>query len=245
MSNNKKGPYAILPAEIRYDDNLSSAEKLLYAEISVMTHEKGYCYASNRYFANLYNVTSHTVSNWMRGLETNNYIKRELIRNNDNNFTQRVIYITTPNTDFSQPPVSDSQDPDYKNFIQNSTRENKNKENITSKIKENEVNEMDEIIEEFTSDNELQNTIRDYINMRKTLKRPLTTKGLQLILKKLSKLADDIPTQILVLEQSIENSWQGVFPLREETNYNNKRQKKTNNIFLEMLLEEEGEDIYE
>ena len=49
--------------------------------------------------------------------------------------------------------------------------------------------------------------------MRKKIRKPMTEYAKKLILKKLSTLKDD-PNEIL--EQSIMNSWQGIFPLRKE-----------------------------
>ena len=57
--------YAVIPATVRYDTNLKPAEKLLYAEITSLSNKYGYCFASNKYFANLYNVDPHTVSQWI------------------------------------------------------------------------------------------------------------------------------------------------------------------------------------
>ena len=55
----------------------------------------------------------------------------------------------------------------------------------------------------------------EFIKMRNKIKKPLTEKAKELILKKLNKLTDNENDKILILEQSIENSWQGVFPLKE------------------------------
>lgn len=67
-----------------------------------------------------------------------------------------------------------------------------------------------------------------YLEMRKTIKKPATLHAQNLIIKKLLKMEDD-PN--LILEQSIENSYQGVFPLKTggtsgtNTNRGNRNQK--------------------
>ena len=52
--------YAIIPSEVRYDSKLKANEKLLFAEITSLTNKKGYCYASNEYFASLYSTSKET-----------------------------------------------------------------------------------------------------------------------------------------------------------------------------------------
>ena len=40
--------YIVIPANVRYDKNLSFLEKFLYGEIDVLAREKGHCNATNR-----------------------------------------------------------------------------------------------------------------------------------------------------------------------------------------------------
>ena len=52
--------------------------------------------------------------------------------------------------------------------------------------------------------------------MRKQIKKPLTPHGVKLLISKLSKINQETgqdPSE--VLDQSTMNSWQGVFPLKE------------------------------
>lgn len=74
MDENKKSYYAVIPACVRYDEKLPANAKLLYGEITALTNEKGYCWASNAYFAKLYNVTPQTVSNWIALLKKQKHI---------------------------------------------------------------------------------------------------------------------------------------------------------------------------
>ena len=85
--------YAIIPATVRYDTNLKYAEKLLYGEITALANKNGYCYAQNKYFADLYNVTAVSVSRWISHLQELVYTKTEVIRNENKEIVSRNIYI--------------------------------------------------------------------------------------------------------------------------------------------------------
>lgn len=60
--NEHRGYYAIIPAIVRYDNHLNGNAKLLYGELTALANEKGYCWATNQYFANLYNVSIGDIS---------------------------------------------------------------------------------------------------------------------------------------------------------------------------------------
>lgn len=53
--------YAVIPATIRYDSRISANAKLLYGEITALCNEKGFCWATNGYFSELYNVSSRSI----------------------------------------------------------------------------------------------------------------------------------------------------------------------------------------
>lgn len=89
----KNNYYAIIPATVRYNLDLKPNEKLLYGEITALANSKGFCFANNRYFAELYKVTIHTVSQWISHLEKLGYVKIELIRDNKKEIKERRIYI--------------------------------------------------------------------------------------------------------------------------------------------------------
>ncbi len=93
---NKKNYYAVIPAEVRYSKNLKANEKLMYGELTALANEKGYCYASNEYFSQLYEVSKSTVSRWVSNLERNKFLKIKMIyEKGTKNIKERRIYIST------------------------------------------------------------------------------------------------------------------------------------------------------
>tara|TARA_R110002167_G_scaffold70325_1_gene198140 strand:- start:3838 stop:4491 length:654 start_codon:yes stop_codon:yes gene_type:complete len=75
----KPNYYAIIPAEVRYSKKLTPNAKLLYAEITALSNKDNVCWASNKYFSNLYNVSTVTISRWISSLVKNNFINRYII----------------------------------------------------------------------------------------------------------------------------------------------------------------------
>lgn len=94
MKEQQKAYYAIIPANVRYDKDLSPNTKLLYGEITALCSEKGYCWASNQYFADLYKVSKITVSRWISTLYKKGYITVEtLYKEGTKEIIGRHLYI--------------------------------------------------------------------------------------------------------------------------------------------------------
>ena len=75
----QKNFYAVIPAFVRYDKDLQPNAKLLYGEITALSNEKGFCWAENEYFANLYNVSKTSISKWISSLIKKQYITSEIV----------------------------------------------------------------------------------------------------------------------------------------------------------------------
>lgn len=60
---------------------------------------------------------------------------------------------------------------------------------------------------------ELAETLAAFAEHRKKLKKPMTDRAKELMLSKLSKMAKTEQEQIAILNQSIVNGWQGIFPI--------------------------------
>ena len=90
----KKNYYAIIPASVRYDEKIRANAKLLYGELTALSNEKGYCWASNQYFAELYGVSKKSVSNWISELRDGGYIHVEMTyKDGSKEIDVRKIYI--------------------------------------------------------------------------------------------------------------------------------------------------------
>jgi predicted phage replisome organizer len=76
--------------------------------------------------------------------------------------------------------------------------------------------------EYYPTDDLLNQTFTDYVEMRKKLKSPMTERAIQLAMNNLEKLSGgDNDTAVQILEQSVMNSWKGLFALKEEKRSNN------------------------
>jgi hypothetical protein len=73
----KPNYYAILSAEVRYDNRLKANTKLMYAEITALCNMNGKCYATNKYFSKLYNVGKGSISGYINELVKYGYIETE------------------------------------------------------------------------------------------------------------------------------------------------------------------------
>ena len=61
----------------------------------------------------------------------------------------------------------------------------------------------------------IQQPLREFVKMRKAIKKPITTHGLELAVKKLHEIAKTESEAVAVIEQSVMNSWQGFFALKK------------------------------
>lgn len=81
--------YAIIPADVRYCKALIPMARLLYSEITALCNKEGFCWATNSYFAELYEVAPTTISEWVGQLIKHGFIKVEIPDK-----VHRKIYLT-------------------------------------------------------------------------------------------------------------------------------------------------------
>ena len=97
-------------ADVRYDKDLRPNEKLLYGEITALSDKHGYCWATNRYFAELYEVTPKCVSKWINHLIEKGYLFSKIIYEEDGKTVSQRIICVRPITLQEEPPIRQKED---------------------------------------------------------------------------------------------------------------------------------------
>ena len=100
--------------------------------------------------------------------------------------------------------------------------------------------DYDVLIDEYTCNDMLITAIYEFIKMRKSIKKPITSYGLKRILNELDRLATNDDEKIQILDKSIERSWAGVFELN-----NNGANSKEKEQKLDPKESYKGKTIYE
>ena len=79
------------------------------------------------------------------------------------------------------------------------------------------IGDFQEIIISYTTNEQLIEALNAFILMRKGIKKPLSERAINMLLKKLSELCkEDDELKIKLIDQSIFHNWQDVFPLKED-----------------------------
>lgn len=130
--------YSILTANVRYDKELKANEKLLFSEITALSNRNGYCHATNKYFAQLYDKNSSTISDWINHLKQRGYLKVVMIKDGKQIKERRLFPISNPirenpNTPSEKTVEGYSEKAEYP--IQKNPKENITSINTTSKNK--------------------------------------------------------------------------------------------------------------
>lgn len=227
MEEQQKAYYAIIPANVRYDKDLAPNAKLLYGEITALCNEKGYCWASNQYFAELYGVSILSIKRWVNSLVTKGYVYRTLTyKPNSKEVDKRILSIdggikidTTSVQKCYDPSIKNDTSSSIKNDTDNNTSIN-NTFNNTDIYKEKNIKKesVNSVIAEYTENKDLQDALHGFVEMRNKARKPLTARAMKLSLNKLNELALDDVTKIAIVNQSIVHSWLTFYKLQNNNN---------------------------
>ena len=98
-----------------------------------------------------------------------------------------------------------------KNSDNNTKKERKKKES-------KKTTNYDSIINESIQDESVKKEIYEFIKMRKLIKKPMTDRALKGLISKLNELSSNPVDQAKILERSVINDWQSVYPLPSNNN---------------------------
>lgn len=173
----KPNYYAVIPAEVRYNNKLTANSKLLYGELSALSNKTGISWAQNKYFAELYSVDAKTVSRWIQQLQAEGFIEVKMEYDKQTKqVTKRLIKITTvgggdKNVQGGQkdPQGGDKnvQDNIYNNNSYNNTRNNTATFKKVSDFNENYLLAYEHIVKLFHERNTPKTTKQkiDWLNV--------------------------------------------------------------------------------
>lgn len=103
----KPAYYAVLTAEVRYSKVLKPMEKLIFAEITALSNATGECWATNRYFADLYDVSTGTVSKWIANLAKQGFVNRRVTyKEASKQIDKRFLSLSNPMVENDHTPMA-------------------------------------------------------------------------------------------------------------------------------------------
>lgn len=81
MDERKPAFWAVIPASVLFSEDLRPNAKLLYGVVTLLQESSGYCYASNRYLANLFGLQPETITGLLNNLVEAGLIATDVVRN--------------------------------------------------------------------------------------------------------------------------------------------------------------------
>ncbi|MBR2311112.1 MAG: helix-turn-helix domain-containing protein [Oscillospiraceae bacterium] len=250
MDARRPGYYAVIPADVRYDDRLPANAKLLYGEIAALITAEGYCFASNAYFAWIYKLSERTVSSLIGKLQEYKYIDVELKKDpKTGQVIKRLIYLKVSSCD-GRPLAEIFYTPrkyfqeGIENFFQDTNLSNTDilKENKKEKPKSERASPL--------TDEQLQQMFVDWIKpfgwskdekngvylalvgfyspREKKKQEPARTQaGFTALSGNLSRYSEGKPSVMIeLLNRATSSGWKSVFPLNGGNGSKQQEQRK-------------------
>lgn len=226
--------YAVIPATVRYCADLTANAKLLYGEITALCSDKGYCWASNDYFAELYGVSGRTIQRWIESLEEHGFIARSESVDGNRRISIKDPFVSPKKGDDKNVAGGDKnvvggrqkchggvtkmsgghdKNVTHNNTYNTTLNNTKNKKKVSKK----ESGESFDTILSGVADDGLRELYVEYIKMRKLIKAPMTNRALEMLISKVDKLEpSSVENKKKLLENAILNNWKSVYALKPE-----------------------------
>lgn len=197
-----------IPKAVWLDRRLNALDKIILAEIDSLDQGERGCFASNQYIAEFCQCSERKVSEAISKLTEYGYIWVQSFDGRTRELRSSLTKISSLPSKICETDTQNLREINIDNNIDTNTRKKERKKAPTGSSYET-------IISEYSSNQDLQQALLEFVKMRKLIKKPLTDRALRLILSKLDTLASNDGEKISILNQSIVNNWQGVFPLKD------------------------------
>ena len=208
--------YAIITGPVLDCREISASAKLLYASITSMTEQTGYCWASNRALAERFGWGERTVSRLVAELERHGFIRYGMYTNEETHKMERRIFIGNEAAEGVAKIGEGRQNwrgGVAKNGETTQYRKEKEKKNKGSSVP---VEVLDAIAAYIGDDPEYSAAFGGFLENRAALKKPvLTARAMNAIINRLRR-ANHRETEIAMLDKATENNWLTVYPLKPD-----------------------------
>lgn len=253
--------YGFIAKQVMQDREIPIGAKGLYSYICSFSGKGQDAFPSRSKITYDLNISNDTLGKYLRLLTEHGYLTVIQKKEADGKFAHNVYKINVIKKPC--PKISDTEKTVYDKTVSgklDTNNNNINNNNINNKVSKKESKIIDlaktssikdrqkektyeDIIKENIDDDGLANSFLEFIKMRKMIKAPLTNNALELAIKKVNKLAPgNRKNQKAIVDQSIMNSWKGLFPLKNDE-FDDK--STTNrNYQEEAYSEEELEKLY-
>lgn len=210
-----------IPKKVWLDTRLNALEKIILTEIDSLDNGEEGCYASNEHLAEFCQCSKTKVSTAIRKLIDCGYIYVQ-------NFDGRKRKLKSRLSNFERQNIKNCN-AEYHNLKESNidiNTDNNTNNTLSKKERKSKSKSYDEQIAEYTQNEDLQNALKAFLQMRSFIKKPMTEYALKLMLKKLDEIGNTDDAKIAILNQSITNNWQGIFPLKDGNTKQEKQPEK-------------------
>jgi hypothetical protein len=146
-----------------------------------------------------------TINTALKELQDNGYVEvKKIMQNKESNRIHYEYFV------YEYPQGVESQGVESQGLesqgVENQGQRNNNK-SITKKSNNNK---------QYSDNKELDTAIKDFIDHRKKMRKPMTDRAIDLFIKKLNGLSTSESKQILMINTAIERGWMTVYPIKED-----------------------------
>jgi hypothetical protein len=233
MERDFKGVW--IPKEIWLNEELTMLDKVILVEIDSLDNNEG-CVASNEYLCNFCQCSQQKLSTSITKLKELGFVefvsfdgRKRVMKSNMKNMVGRLPKNGRQTSKKAYATYQKVVPNNIDNNIVDYLKEDKDK-SLSKKVAKN--------LDLSAVQPHMMNVVETWLAYKKEKKKQYTQKGLDAFYKKIVKLSGNNANKAMqIVEESMSNNWDGIFPLRE--NFTRK-----DNFEIGMVLSDDREAIY-